>query len=216
MSELVNRSRIAEYWMDKFINMETAEIISGKEWEKQKDHIKAEIIVTDPGEPYCWACNAPAFSEEYADKGTFKQKWDNEHTRSILQRCHIVGRQFGGSDEPENLFLMCDACHEESPDTDNPENFFRWVIERRKKGSRVDDRINEFMRALEIKGVDLDVMEGFFTKNKIDYNKVLKEAQGRSGLHQFSVSDSSVHYAFADVCTELITGKLDIAEYQRT
>lgn len=147
------------------------------------------------------------------EDASFNQKWNNDYTKSRLQRCHIVGRQFGGSDDPSNLFLMCDKCHKESPDTNNPENFFLWVVERRKKGSWIDDKVKELMQVLEIKGIDMETLDAFIVGNKIDLGKVYKEALKRSGLHQFSISESSVYYNYADVCRELMDGRLDSGEY---
>lgn len=42
-----------------------------------------------------------------------------------LQRCHIVPRALGGSEEPRNLVLLCAQCHSEAPNVDDPE--FMWV-----------------------------------------------------------------------------------------
>lgn len=41
---MVSHSKIAEYWMRKFINMETAEIISYEEYKQDKRHVNAELI----------------------------------------------------------------------------------------------------------------------------------------------------------------------------
>jgi hypothetical protein len=53
-----------------------------------------------------------------------KRLWDKV---SPLQRCHIVPRSLGGSDEPDNLFLMCRECHDRTPNTISRDAFFKWV-----------------------------------------------------------------------------------------
>ncbi len=43
----------------------------------------------------------------------------------LLQRCHIIPRALGGSEEPSNLVLLCGQCHAEAPNVADPE--FMWV-----------------------------------------------------------------------------------------
>ena len=50
-------------------------------------------------------------------------------TTKNIQRCHIVGKSQGGSDEPSNLILLCKDCHDDAPMTKNAtaESFFNWI-----------------------------------------------------------------------------------------
>ena len=50
--------------------------------------------------------------------------WRCAHKRN-LQRCHIIPRALGGSEEPSNLVLLCAQCHSEAPNVNDPE--FMWV-----------------------------------------------------------------------------------------
>jgi hypothetical protein len=50
--------------------------------------------------------------------------WRCAHGRK-LQRCHIVPRALGGSEEPPNLVLLCAQCHAEAPNVADPS--FMWV-----------------------------------------------------------------------------------------
>jgi hypothetical protein len=52
------------------------------------------------------------------------RRWDKVRP---LQRCHIIPKSLGGSDEPSNLFLMCAECHDLAPNTPLPHLFFKWV-----------------------------------------------------------------------------------------
>ena len=67
-----------------------------------------EIILEDEG-TRCYACGCPT-----------------KH----LQRCHIVPKSAGGSNENSNIFLMCEPCHSDNPDTVYPEFFFLYVKNR--------------------------------------------------------------------------------------
>lgn len=54
-----------------------------------------------------------------ATRQELMQIWNNVP----LQRCHIVAKQFGGSDGASNLFLMCVDCHDKAPNTKSVEAF---------------------------------------------------------------------------------------------
>ena len=48
-----------------------------------------------------------------------------------LQRCHIVPHSCGGSEDNNNLFLMCEHCHSENPDTVFEDIFYSYVRNRK-------------------------------------------------------------------------------------
>ncbi len=84
-------------------------------------------------EPQCWGCYRPL-----GKSSSFKRlaKIDNPTWKEIqlawndcekLDHCHIVAQSLGGTDEPENIFLMCKRCHDKAPDTTSKEMFLRWV-----------------------------------------------------------------------------------------
>jgi hypothetical protein len=105
--DLPLKSQIFEYW---------------------KDRLPGLGIFVDWGEPGCWACGF-----HYGAKYDIKRSdvvwheilhcWD----RIPLQRCHIVSRSLGGTDEAANFFLMCRECHDLAPNTSIPEVFFGWA-----------------------------------------------------------------------------------------
>jgi hypothetical protein len=53
----------------------------------------------------CWCCGKQGYQE----------------------RAHIVPHSLGGPDTPENLFLLCSACHLQAPDMRQPKWFFDWI-----------------------------------------------------------------------------------------
>lgn len=116
-------SEIVNYWKDKFISS-----IGLIDTNEKTDDIK---IIEDIGEPVCWACGKP-FSKHDDSYKTWQELWDSKYIKSSLNRCHIIPRALCNNDEPHNLFLMCEICHHESPDTSNTKAFFRWVYDKRK------------------------------------------------------------------------------------
>lgn len=93
--------------------------------------------VVDWGEPQCWACYY------------YAESWpDDWNKASGLDRCHIVPRAKGGSDEPLNIVLLCERCHEESPDHAESEYLFAWMRQRPKRfmGTWLPDQLNELKR----------------------------------------------------------------------
>jgi hypothetical protein len=101
-----------------------------------KDRLGQIGIFIDWGEPSCWACHfhyGAKYDIKSSDAGWDEifDCWD----RMPLQRCQIVPRSLGGSDDISNLFLMCRECHDLAPNTSVPAIFFQWA-----KGQRHDRR----------------------------------------------------------------------------
>lgn len=113
--------------------------------------------------------------------------------RSKLNRCHIIPHSAGGEDNPNNLFLLCEDCHINSPDTSNQSNFFRWVYNRRMKGLTVKGFvINEFVE---------DFLEDCKSKNKNPLtlkpeNALIYSQNGR-------YSQSTLVMALSDTCEDI-------------
>ena len=84
---------------------------------------KPSWLFVDLGEPTCWGCGEMWGGDyDVSKKTTPKQAWQ----KAPLERCHIIPEALGGSSGPSNLFLMCKSCHENSPDTTEPKEFFEW------------------------------------------------------------------------------------------
>ena len=118
---------IFDYWKDKVI-LSNGEIVEGRN-KPDKDY---DWVVGDNYEPCCWGCGLPAISELEKNHQPISDDdlpliWNDREVKHKLNRCHIKPRSLGGEDAPDNLFLMCDRFHEESPDTTNSHTFFRWV-----------------------------------------------------------------------------------------
>lgn len=179
------------------------------------------IVITDWGEPCCWACNKPIDLDDYAGyeeaskNSDYKRIWEYCDVKSHLDRCHILPEMIGGTDEESNMFLLCKRCHAESPDTRNPRNFFRWVYRKRHNsflGVDVPERCRQFREEIEsrlsmdvigisqlmdLHGVDID------PKDMTDY--VNKNAC----LHEFGISDSTIIMCAADYIEQKYESILD-------
>lgn len=133
---------IFEYWKDKAIS-EDGHIYIDYGYEGCDEHllskVKSEAVVYDWGEPRCFACGIsvgaednPDYAERLKASPDGSSVWTYKEVK-LLQKCHIIPRALGGEDTPKNLFLLCERCHKESPDTIYKEQFFRWCYERKQK-----------------------------------------------------------------------------------
>lgn len=207
---------IFKYWRNKLIS-EDGNIF---EWPKPNGKNCIEVV-EDWGEPRCWACgrdagkfHREAHYEEWlacdSEEGYIKI-WNHKLVKKDLNRCHIIPDALGGEDVPSNLFLMCPECHQLSPDTTNPNSFFRWVYRRKKTmydGKMSADvlfncinfELNEqgylnWDGICNIASVFLDD-ETFESKISLDHiQQFLKE---HMGMHAYAVADSSMVFCFTD------------------
>jgi 5-methylcytosine-specific restriction endonuclease McrA len=79
----------------------------------------------DWGEPACMACTR--WLEGWDDPETIRGKWNS--TKG-LERCHVIPRYLGGTDDVSNLVLMCPKCHQNQPDDLDPEITYMYMRER--------------------------------------------------------------------------------------
>lgn len=197
---MISRSNIAKYWRNKGINKNSFEI---EKLSNDSDFNEVEVVVSDWGEPECWACGKPMIHRDDDLNVSINQIWNV----SGLERCHIYYKQFGGKDVPENLFLLCHKCHVASPDTRNPCNFFAWVVNRRTRGGYIDDIKEGVMRAAESKHINLkDILDKGLEKEiyrKGNSKKLVKDIQLNSGYHGSKIVDSTFYMNLIDeICKE--------------
>lgn len=161
---------IFDYWKDK--------------------EIGGEPVIRDNGEPICWACERPVMVETEGNliKSDIECIWNK--TRGKLEQCHIIPKALGGKNTPDNLFLLCQDCHAESPDTIYPEIFFKWVISRRKRCSYGIDTV---ILERDIKdicidyGINIDDFALYVCKNGD-----IKSIIGRANTHGAKLSRSTI------------------------
>lgn len=127
----INHSVIFDYWKDKYIDVE------GKIVFKFRHGVLP--VINDWGEPSCWCCGkfCKGIYENIAYdvdiNNNVNKIWDYKAVKSMLNRCHIVAHSLGGSDNADNLFLMCESCHIQAPDCNDSSMFFKWIYYKRNK-----------------------------------------------------------------------------------
>lgn len=111
-----SHNKILDYWF----NSPEAEVLIG--WESFDN-----IAECSMGHWFCWGCGLKVSSTKR------------------LEKCHIIPHSLGGSNEPSNYYLLCCACHTESPDTAIPSIFFKWV---KNKKSYSEQYLNDIYHLL--------------------------------------------------------------------
>jgi hypothetical protein len=131
-------------------------------------------------EPHCWACgygwkrkSAPT-NQSFSDD-ELANIYDRE---KHLQRCHIIPRSLGGSDDVSNLFLMCSECHDLAPNTSSSDSFFKWV----EKQSWFSRRYSELLDGMK----PFDISE----KDSKEIKKILQS----DDFHQWWSKNGSLHH----------------------
>lgn len=171
------KAQIFEHWMDWLDR-------SGFDW----------------GEPCCWACKRHFDTKHDLKKASANRveiikNWE----KAPLQRCHIIARQFGGEDIPENLFLMCKSCHDRAPKTKSREAFLNWV-ERQDYTTLIQEDILRELRSFEL----LDRIDDV---NEILTDKALmKRFFSNSGVHMNQTkggSEITLSSIFVQIAEEL-------------
>lgn len=191
---------IFDYWKDKVI-LSDGEIVEGRN-KPERDY---DWVVGDNYEPCCWGCGLPAISELEKNKQPVSENdlpliWNDKNVKHKLNRCHIKPRSLGGEDTPDNLFLMCDRCHEESPDTTNSRTFFRWVYNQRKShvlGYLSLRAAHDLLREeIKNRGLNCSPEEIFATICKkdpsFDCNSLKEYMDKNVGQHGFTITRLSV------------------------
>ncbi len=147
-------------------------------FEHWKNRIFEHGLFIDWGEPSCWACGFHYGSkydikDSTASIALIYRGWE----KMPLQRCHIIHRSLGGTDEVNNLFLMCRECHDLAPNTSIRNVFFRWA-----KGQDYHDReIERRKQAIASFGVEEEEIKLLYTVMLSDGFK--NWSADRIGLH---------------------------------
>lgn len=131
----------------------------------------------DLGEPGCWACGnwwGTKYDNENinASLDDIKKLW-NKVTQ--LQRCHIIPKSLGGTDEPSNLFLMCRECHDLAPNTTSREIFFKWV-DAQNWFKRLEIQFKDELKTFNIKDIEMEDFTKILTS--LEFKKWSKDKMG--------------------------------------
>lgn len=189
-----SHSAIFGYWKNKAITKDGEVIL-----ENSHGGIESVAVIFDWGEPECWACRRTVKGfENYKNYETLLHSdiskiWNFAKVKSKLNKCHIIPEAAGGEDKPENLFLLCESCHYESPDTEDPKNFLKWVYKRRQK----EKPVNGFI----LSELYQEFMEDCKEKNKDQ--KTLNPNIAKPYMHGGAFSQSTIAITLADTCENI-------------
>lgn len=110
-----------------------------------------------------------------------------------LQRCHIVPSSAEGHDSPDNYFLLCNSCHEEAPNTTNPNRMYEWLLSSRSEiyNTFWGEKISDVYQNLYQKNLKDEIVSRYI-KNKNSFEKLLaqkiKECKAHIGQGRLNVS----------------------------
>lgn len=197
---MIGHYRIMKHWTGKSID-KSGKIVS--------DHgDDAVLVVEDSGEPMCWGCGKPIISNIEKEMQTTelqeddcKRLWSASKVLSKLNRCHITPSSLGGSDEADNLFLMCTSCHFTSPDTLNREAFFRWVYKQRKSKVSGVESFAELTRLINEELSDRNLPDYLTIVTQcpdMDFEKAEGYVKSMVTTHTTSLVTTSLIVGFAD------------------
>ncbi len=118
--------------------------------------------------------------------------WNCGEIKKVF-RCHIVPSSRGGKDEPSNYVLLCKKCHEQAPNSSNPEIMWDWIKSNKKNcndmylGNLICD---EFQRVYSKNLLD-EIYYRFHDKeNELiqQFNKNIKDFSTHLGDGGFNIS----------------------------
>lgn len=190
--EVPSHYRIFDYWKDRAITK------SGVDVDINDFSDQSVEVIIDWGEPCCWACGREVDLRQYKNydsdlaQHNHSKIYGYAKVKERLQKCHIVPHSIGGSDsDPSNYFLLCKKCHAESPDTENPRNFFRWVY-RKRTGSAFGYDFRSLYKL---------VKEECEEQNK-DISTFSVDRIPKTSMHGTDMSLSTMVFSMVDACEE--------------
>ncbi len=137
-----------------------------------------EIRIIDWFEPSCWACGewwGGHYDLDIETLGTGEKVLNKVWNVVPLQRCHIIPKSLGGSDEVENLVLLCAPCHDLAPNTRSRDLFIKWV---NNQGPRKVQEIKLAISSFDLNDEQLKVLNAVMLSSEFK-----KWSKGQFGLH---------------------------------
>jgi hypothetical protein len=182
------KSRIAEYWLN------TDEGLA---------RLPNNVALMDIGEPSCFACGAMA-----ADPDEPPVLWKVWNRAPLLERCHLVPRQLGGSDTPDNLVLLCRACHHDAPDVGDPQYMLDWIARRESQFDRWHKAMRE---AIDAAGLTEAFHRLTHEQAGRTLDLTLELQRNWVGTHGFQLTDATVGAVTVEVLRRILGTAPDTA-----
>ena len=202
MADTISHYEIAKFWFGKRFSDVT-----------DIDPKYDDYIVEWEYDPHCWGCGRDIYKTEpvpqdgETDEMFGRRVWNSKLVAQHLNKCHIVPKMLGGEATPDNMFLLCEGCHLESPDTTNRAAFFRYIAKRRKDflfgkvapqitlqevNTELKDR---GMPTIEEMAIRIGTVNPSFQMPKGAFHDFAME---HLGIHAGKAAHSSIVVAFAD------------------
>ena len=175
-------------------------------------------MITDPGEPECWACGM--FNHKIYDNPKYDRLINTKSCMRIwnfpevryLQKAHIKSRMLDGENIPSNYFLLCKECHQESPDFVDDRYFYAYICYVRKNAYEISERrTRRMMRAIYETAYQMN-------KNILTVDKGFEQlplAVEKMGLHITSFSLYTCAAGVVEGMDELNLKQLSKEDYEK-
>ena len=110
-------------------------------------------------------------------------------SKKTLERAHIIGRQFDGSNELSNLILLCRFCHRRCPDVNDRDEVFSWVNHQVSEVRRFYDLVRAALKAANLDQKDMQALSSVLQSKTVE--NIVDDLVALSGVHH-GVKESTV------------------------
>ena len=120
--------------------------------------------------------------------------WRCGHSDVATERCHVIPDALGGEDTPSNFVLLCNACHKEGPNVNDPMEMENWI-----RRTCVPS-YNTFWKIREVANEVFDQTTWHFGVNKL--NESTKQWASKTFLEKVSQKLQLPIWVFKDWVTK--------------
>jgi|14BtaG_2_1085337.scaffolds.fasta_scaffold45255_2 5-methylcytosine-specific restriction endonuclease McrA len=153
------KSQIAKHWLHDHL----------QPYDKieQLSDFQRKLALQDWGEPSCWACGKWETTSDCTDPNaslsTIFQSWNGA---TFLERCHIVPKMLGGSNDCSNLVLLCKHCHKQSPDVKKAKFIQKWIANKKPHGHDLFQALSQINEdAIKYVAQNIEEFQDYFLEN---------------------------------------------------
>ena len=161
-------------------------------WLTTKEVLALNLIkACDLGEPTCFACGYYAkFWDEVRD---IQERWN----KARLDKAHLTPWSLGGRNDATNIVLLCERCHQKSPDYIDPLEMLNWM---KNKKHWMKENAENAIDEICLLGLSQDNINFFGEQDRRLQNECIKEAANNIAAHfgYQKVKPTTLALAFRD------------------
>ena len=134
--------------------------------------------------------------------------WCCGHRTPRLQKCHIIPKSLGGTNNPENIVPLCSQCHDKAPDVIDNKIMFEWIKEQQNPTSGlglgrywhvqslIDDLVPDIIETYgEIDWEELiEIVKGNYSKTSAHCGQVGQGSMFKDGTREWIIKESLKDY----------------------